>query len=216
MSLALHTVFSLSIGIAAILAAVRLRAIPRAFLPFVLLLWARFGAELAAAFLPATSDARTVLQNVVSLAEGLLLLWQFRRWDAFAGNRWIYPLLMALFCFVWTGETVAQPLRAVSPYYTLLCSITMAVASLHLLTCLLFERTGQLLPDPVFLVCLAFLLSFLFAVVMELFLVYGLQGSAGFRAGVRDLLSFVNLISNLLFAIAVLWIPRKPRYILQW
>jgi hypothetical protein len=217
MSFTLSCVFSLSNGLAAILAAVRFRNLSTAFLPFVILLWAGFAAELGSLFIIRAGYSNAGLYNVFALAEGMLVLWQFNRWGAFTGSRWLHPLLQVFFCCVWLVESLRHPIMsAFNSYYILAYSFTIVLVSINLLTRQFFDTTGRLYLNPVFLICLAFIIYFLYATLMETFWLYGLQRSAWFRTGVQELLVYVNLFCNLLLAFAVLWIPTRTRYMLQW
>ena len=76
------------------------------------------------------------------------------------------------------------------------------------------EERGKLVKNSIFLVAIGFIAFYTFNSLIEIFWVYGLNASKDFRAGVYRIMTYINLIVNLIYAIAVLWIPRKREYTL--
>src|SRR5665647_455347 len=75
-------------------------------------------------------------------------------------------------------------------------------------------NSSNIFKNPVFLICIGSIVFFTFKLIVEIFWFYGLNASKDFRLDVYDILIYINLIVNLVYALAVLWIPAKQQYIL--
>jgi hypothetical protein len=60
-----------------------------------------------------------------------------------------------------------------------------------------------------FLICNAFIIYFTFKILVEAFWLYGVNESVNFQAMVFDISSYINVFTNLIYALAVLWMPMK-------
>lgn len=68
---------------------------------------------------------------------------------------------------------------------------------------------------PVFLICCGAVIFFIFKLVIEIFWLYGIDRSSDFRKNLYHILIYINPAVNLIYTLAILWIPRKQRYIIQ-
>jgi hypothetical protein len=55
-----------------------------------------------------------------------------------------------------------------------------------------------------------------FTVIIGVFWIYGFGGSSSFRRHMVWILIYINLVVNLVFALAVLWMPKKLRFSLPY
>ena len=78
---------------------------------------------------------------------------------------------------------------------------------------ILDERSG-LIKNSVFLITIGFIVFFTYKILIEIFWVYGLNASRDFRVEVYRIMTYINLAINLIYALAVLWIPKKREYTL--
>ena len=85
--------------------------------------------------------------------------------------------------------------------------------SIHINNMLIVTYRKKLLKNPVFLICSGFIIYFTYKILIEAFWLYGLKAGKGFRINVYLLLTWINLIVNLIYALAMLWIPKKPQHI---
>ena len=67
---------------------------------------------------------------------------------------------------------------------------------------------------PVFLISIGFIIYFTYEILVEAFSLYGLNNSLEFQKNVYMILTYLNLFVNLLYALAILWIPRKRVHML--
>jgi hypothetical protein len=144
----------------------------------------------------------------------MLILWQFKAWGLFNGARWFPILLALLLAATWFYEihsiyTLNKPYY----YYRLFYPTLMVVCSINLNNRLIISHNQRLLTNPVFLICIAFVLHFTLKILTDAYWLYNPKSSTRFLMAVFYSKAANNLLPNLLFIMAVLWIPRKPEYI---
>lgn len=192
----------------------RYKSMDNSFLPFFLLLLSATINEAITPFTGRYFHNTNVNNNIAVLFEGVLILWQFYRWDLFDNNKKLYHFLMALVIGVWCWEMfIYSKITYIASYYRILYSFIVALASIHMINYLIVTENRSLLKSPVFLICCAFILYFTIKVLVEAFWLYGLNLNKDFRINVYNIHFIANLLSNLIFALAALWVPRKQVFI---
>jgi hypothetical protein len=94
-------------------------------------------------------------------------------------------------------------------------SLSVVLLSIHSINGILFKER-EILKNPAFLICLGIVVFFTYKVVIEMFWIYGLRESRNFRLNVYIILVYINLICNLIYALAILWMRRKQAFTLQF
>jgi hypothetical protein len=209
-----NAVFSLTVGIAGVIGLVRFRKVDPAYHPFLFLVWAALFEELCSIGILYAGYSNVILYNAFSLAEALLLCWQFWRWKVYR-NKMFYVGLQVVFVLFWAFEWFGQPPAGFLSYFIVFYSFAVVLLSITCINQLLFRDMIPLFRNPVFLLCVCFILYYSFSALVEVFWMTGLQRSKVFRLHIHALLCYINLLTNLIFALAILWIPLRLRYILQ-
>ena len=80
---------------------------------------------------------------------------------------------------------------------------------------LIITEQRSLIKNPIFLLCISFIFFFTYTILVEIFWKYGLTKRSTFGFNVYIILEYVNLITNLVYALAILWMPRKQKFILR-
>ena len=153
--------------------------------------------------------------NLYVLAEGLLILWQFYRWQAFRSRRF-YHLLQAGLTGLWCWESfIYGSLFQFHSWYLIgYCSLTVLLG-IGLLNRIVYMEPFGLYKNARYLICMGWMIFCLYSIIVEVFWLHGLSRTAEFRIYVLSILPLVDLVSNLLFTLAVLCIPYSYRYIMQ-
>jgi hypothetical protein len=215
MDYALVKVSAYSIVLAALIAAFRCRSVGRENHPFLVLMWVALLNELLSDIVIGYFHTNSVNSNIYVLVEALIVVWQFSRWRLFPGTRpylWIAGLLAAF----WIGENlVYSNLRVFNSYFRVVYALVIVLLSIQLVNKLIVAEQRSLLRNAIFLICLGFTLFYTYKIMVEIFWIYGLNASRDFRSKVFFISNFVNLFSNLIFAVAILWMPRKREFMLQ-
>lgn len=213
----LNSLFSLSVGIGAIAGWVRFKKIDSAFLPYLVWMGASFLNEIYGYCITQAGYSTIINYNIFSLAESIMICWQFKRWNLFDKQNHLYYFLQAIIIAGWVSEFIARKgAEHYLSFFIIFYSAITVLMSINMLNRIIFKEPSVLIFHPVFLICMGMIVYFTYAVLVETFWVYGLNKSTDFRIKIYEILSYINLFTNLIFAFATIWIPLKPRYILRY
>ncbi|HMK05166.1 MAG TPA: hypothetical protein VK489_13270 [Ferruginibacter sp.] len=149
------------------------------------------------------------------MLESFLITWQFYTWKLFNRHRSLYIVILCLLMSTWLVENfILSKINYFSSYFRIVYSFIIVLMSISVLNMLLVRERKTLLKNPMFLICITFIIYYTYRVVVEAFWVYGLNSSREFRLKVYQILLFINVFANLVYALAVLWMPTKQRFTL--
>ena len=206
----LSVITTYSIILPAVIAVVKFKKAARSFLPFFIFIWAGAANELVTYFTMLYLRNNSVNNNIYVLVESLLLLWLFYCWRMFDNAKWLMWTLAASFILFWVGEVfIFSKITQVAAYFRIFYSFPIVLLSISMINRLLTQESGNLLKNAAFIICVAFVIYFTFKILVEIFYIYGMMHSAYFRIRVYDIMRVINLLCNLIYAVALLWIPRK-------
>jgi len=216
MNFELNAAFSLTVGIGAIIGWIRIRKTDPAFYPFLCLLLLGFLHELLSLVTVVRGYSNAISYNFFTLAEAILICYQFYRWGLFEQRQKLYYLIQILFAAGWVMELLLrQGLETYFSYFIIGYSTLIVFMAINVLNNVLFKEPGLMLFQPEFLICMGLIVYFTYTILVEVFWFYGLNKSSIFRIRIYELFGYINLFTNLVFAFATLWIPMKRRYIMQ-
>ena len=215
MSYTLIELFSYSIFIPAIAGLVRLRGVDQAFVPFIVLLWVGVLNEIVNTVVINKGLSNALNDNIYGLLESYLVLWYFKRQQLFEGRENLFKVLIFLYAGAWVLINFFMfSIHIFSSYFNIFYGLCIVLMSIHHISRLLINGKKRLLQQASFLVAIGFISFFTYKILIEIFWVYGLNASDEFRRQVYRLLAYINLSVNLLYFIAVLWMPKKQEYTL--
>lgn len=215
MSFLLSTIFSFSIGIAAVFGGVRFSKIDPAYYPFLFLVWASLANEIVSFVVMNYGHSNAVNSNLFLLFQALLITLQFRYWDLFKRQKMLFPLILIGLLLLWIWESFwYSSLFRFNSYFIIARSFLIILMSISMINKLIASERASLLKNACFLICFTMLTFFSVSVLVEIFWLYGLNKSSLFRIRVYTILAYINLFCNLTYALAMLWIPMRLRYIL--
>lgn len=207
--------FNHSIIIAVVIACIRFKKIKSVYYPFLWVLFLGLLNESLSVFLIHHQRSNSANSNVYVLLEYLLILWQFFKWNDHAKRRYI--LLGFIGLAVWcTDNALLHQLTNNNSVFRAFGSLIIAFLSIDQLSKLLFFGDGPLWKNPIFIICTAFVFYFGFKAFVEVFNIFREVFNAPFLRNIWIILYFVNATANLLYAIALLWIPGKPKFTLRY
>ena len=148
------------------------------------------------------------------LSEALLYTWLFRNLNLFI-NAKQYILLIGFLCAAWlTDNFIITKSTGFDSWFTLIYSFIIVLMSITIMNRLIVQNIN-LLTNSTFLICAALIIYFTLLALTELFWLYGLNSSRGFRLNIYRIMAYINLSVNLIFALAILWMHRKQEFTLQ-
>lgn len=205
---------SYSIFIAAIIGLVKIKRVPPVFYPFILLIWIASINEVVSYYCSKFYHSNIINSNIYALVEILLIICQFYKWDVFEKKRWLFYTLLLASSLLWIYDhhnlTTLQNVHLV---FRLWSAILIILMSLHVTVKQIIYTETSVLKNPVFLICCGFFLFNANTILMEPFWIYAVPRYPELPAALFRIMVYVNLIVNLHYALAFLWIPRKPQFI---
>lgn len=216
MNYSLIVLFSFSILIGSIIGWCRFRVINPIFFPFLYLVWLGLFNEIISLIITQHQYSNAVNNNIFNLLEAVCIAWLFKKWGLFTRATTPYLVIQTLFILSWVTENFfIATLHSFDSYFIILHDFVIVFMSISMLNKLIISERGKLLMNPMFLICMSFIIYFTYSVLVDTFWMYGLDASRSFRLRVYDILAFINLFANLIYALAILWMPTKPRYTLR-
>jgi hypothetical protein len=214
MSFELNAIFSLSIGLSVLIGWMRFPKTDPAFLPFLILVSVAFANEITSILFAINHYTNIINFNSFQLIESVLITWQFSRWGFFGKHKTAYWLLQIFFVLSWIAEMIAVPAEFNS-YFVIVHSFIIVMMSVHCLSGIAAKESTSLFRHPVSLICMGLIIYFTYALLVECFWIVGFNHQRVFRLKIYEIMGYINLVTNLVFAFAFLWIPMKPQYIMQ-
>ena len=217
MNYVLNIITSYSIVLPAVVAIVRFSKIGSIFIPFVICIWVGLANELLSTGMIRWIGSNAINSNSYVLIEALLLLWLFFRWRTIAKSTGLFPVLLIVMIVVWTMDNVV--LSEITRFNSW-CRIFYATCILFLaiveLNKILFLPNVKVSQDAAFIICCGFVLYYTYKVVVEAFWIYGLNDTPAFRKDVYVMMDIINLIVNVLYTYAIIWIRKNKIYTLPF
>ena len=203
-----------SIALGVIFGWVRIKRVLPTYLPFLIILTLGLVNEQISFFLIKSGHSNAVNGNIYSFIESLLLLWQLKQWGLLRHAPRFFYFIGALYIVVWCTENVIyfRPAKF-SSFFNATYAFCTVLMSISLINLLMGNDQGSLLKNPIFIFCTGMVIYYTYVVVIELFYLYGLGSSKEFRRNLYYVHTYINLLSNLIYAAAFLWIPRKREFI---
>jgi hypothetical protein len=206
--------FSFSILIAGIIGLFRFTKIQKSYYPFLFFVWLGTLNEIVSFLIVQHGGKSIVNNNIYVLLEALVILYFFQM-NQFL-KKWVTVTASILFIVGWAIELFfIRNLHEVGIYFRIGYSFVIVLISIETINKILVTGEKQLLKSSMFLICVAFICYFTYKVLINTFWLYGLSKSMHFLSIIYSILIFINLFTNLIYALATLWIPRKPLSLLQ-
>lgn len=213
MNYQLSVIFSFSITIAAVIGWIRFKKINPTYYPFLICVWVGLLNEILSYIIAHTGHSTAVNNNIYVLAESLLFTWQFKNWGLFQRSKYLFVGILVSFSIFWYVESFFVPrITYITSYFRVFYSFVIILMSINIINELLIRERTNMLKSSAFLICTAFVIYYTYKVIVGVFWLYGLGGSRQFRISIVSILIYINLLTNLIYALAVLWMPTKHRF----
>jgi len=191
----------------------RFKRIPVSWRPIIYLLFIGLINELVSFIFLYNHSA--IPNNIYCLFDFVFLFWQFRNWGNILRNEKLFYSLLILLCLIWLAENVLyQRIGMYSPIYRIAYSLTLILLAVNQMNWVIVNDTSNIYKNPVFIVCIAIIVFYAYKILMEIFYYYA-PGEKMVQHNIFNLEAYVNIVFNILLAIAILCIPRKKDFTLQ-
>lgn len=211
----IHVIFNHSILIAAVIGIFRFKYISSDFYPFLIFIWLGLFSDSLSLALILMHRSNAANSNISVFLELAAVLWLFFTWNREKLKVYICVAITA--AAVWLADNFfINSISQNNSLFRVFYSFLILFLSIDNLNRLLFFENGRLAKNARFIICLTFLFYYGFKAFIESFNIFHLGLSSNVLNTLWWMLSFVNLITNLLYALAVLWAPTKIKYILHY
>lgn len=147
------------------------------------------------------------------IAESILILWLFYEWKLFR-QKYYYPIIGLFFIGFWIIETfILGSIWKFSTGFSAFHSLVIVLLNIQYINRLIVSEKNLTLRNPEFLICCCMILFYTVSAIVEIFWFYGFETNLYFVGKVYAIVTFINLFINLTYALATLWIPKKPAFI---
>ncbi|MES2332974.1 MAG: hypothetical protein V4539_25420 [Bacteroidota bacterium] len=209
------TAFGYANLIAMTIGLVRFKKILKPFRLFVIFLVAGAVNDALSTFTIIYWHTNAANGNIYILIEAIILLFIFYNWGSF-GKRILY-LLLSLFVLVWVAENlVFGSLLKINSFFRLFYSLAVVILSIDQINVTMMHERKNLFRNAKFIICFLFAFYYTFKAVYEVFYVVPMKMSDRFDQNLFLILVFVNLFTNLGYALATLWMPTKQKLTLPY
>lgn len=200
---------SFSVFIAGVIGFIRYRSINKIYYPFLICLWLACVNESISFLLAKNQNTTIINNNIYVLLESLLITLFFKNIGLFKTRISTYYLISFSFIIVWAIEVILiRKFHSYNVYFSIFYSMIIVLMSISTINGLI-GNSKKILRNSIFLLCVGFIVYFTFMVLTYAFWIYGLNSSNHFLNSVFRILVYINLFVNLIYALAVLWMPKK-------
>jgi len=212
-----HFVLSQSILIAFIIGIVRYRKIDPAYYPFFYYTCIAVLMELLAHIFTQYNrpDLHLPALHIYSYLEFCLFAWLFHNWGLFNRQKTVFISILILFFVIWViSSFFVHGFKELNYYFLTLYSFALIFFSVSTFNKVVVHERGNIFRNPKFLICLGIIIFYTFFILFNVtsLSVFSQNVSKSFRANLQQINVYTNLLVNIFYAVAILWIPRKQNF----
>jgi len=205
--------FSLSISFAAIAGLIRYKNVNASYRPFLWYIFISLLNELLVGFYLAKYTVKPIQiadWNFFNLFECLIFLTQFYYWQVFSKLKESFFVLTILLVAIWIGENFFRSTIYSFNYIFLISySFVLALLSIYTINTIVVKLNRSLFKNAMFIICVGLVIYFIYTIIVFTFLLIGTDKVILLE--VFTIKVFVNAFVNLVYAVAVFFIPRKMK-----
>jgi hypothetical protein len=210
---------SYTIILAAIIGAVRFKMVLEAYHPFVYLTIVGLTTEIVCYLSIALdlSHLSRITTNIYVLIEFYLILLLFKRWGVFTLHKWLFIAISVVITAVWiTDNFLIHSINQTNSFFRVCYSTVIVLLSNSQLSRVMSGVQKKILKNADFVICVTFILYFSSRAVFEVFYFVKAPFSDQFYLYIFLIFVCINILSNLLYAYAMLCLPMKQKFILPY
>jgi hypothetical protein len=210
-----YILFNHSLVLAAVIGIIRYRFIVKSFRPFLFFIWLGIINESVSLVLILTRHSNAVNSNIYVLLEFAVLLLQFYKWNDNNGPKYLLILLTGTIVWV-TDNILLHALTDNNSLFRIFYSIVIVLFSIDLVNRTIVFEKDPVYKNALFLIGITFIVFYGHKTFLEVFNIFSLPLSNIFYKYIWLTMSFINFIANIIFAIAILCIPKKEEFFMRY
>jgi hypothetical protein len=210
-------ILSLCIAVTVIIGVIRYKVIDPSYYPFFFLAGISLLVEITSFILAKNKmgEAVSVMMNLYYFIEFFFYTWLFHAWGLFNFRQPVFLLIVIGFFICWIALTFgAGTIKQSGYYFPIIYAITLLFFAVTTFNKFVIQDKIPIIKNPKFWILMGVIIFFSFYLLIEStkLSVFGKNVSIVFRRGLYGIVSYTNLIVNLMFATAALCIPRKKNF----
>ena len=196
---------------------VRFRRLERSYQPFFMLLLVGLLTEiLCFIVIEGYYKSNFVILNIYTLIEWTLTAWQFHVWGLLKQKKKLFYALLTFVTLCWIVENlVLKHITDLQPYFRFLYFFIIVLLSINKINFMITHENRNLFRNPRFLICIGFIVYFVYMIVDFWALEISMFGEKGISLRISYLIGYVNVITNCIYALAFLLIPKPQKFTLK-
>ncbi len=206
-----------SVLLAVLISIVKFNKILKDYRPFVYFLVFAFLNEILSQYLSKVIGSNSINSNIYILIEFLLLLSLFKNWGYHTRKNAFYITIGVVVAVVWILDNlIFHPLTKFNSTYRIVYSFVLIFLSIDEINFIIVSERKNVIKNARFLICSAFIFYFSYKALLETFFLIEAPFSIDFYRSLLVILTFINLLANLIYTLAALWIPTKQKFLLPY
>lgn len=197
---------------------IRFRRIDESYQPFFILMLVGLLAEITSYILIGGFHYlnNAVPSNIFSLVEWYLIAWQFHVWGFLKQKKSIFYALLLLSTLVWITENIGfRKINEFSPYFRFFYYFMIVLLSVNKINFMITHYNRNLFRNPSFIICIGLIIYFIYKILYEWAYQVSSFGASEITSTIIYLMAYVNILINIIYAIAFLLVPAKVKFTLK-
>jgi hypothetical protein len=196
--------------ISVVISLFRVKKIEKKYLPFFIFLWLFLLNEVVTDVLIFYFRSNAINSNIYFLVTPVVVLYQLYLLFLHKPSKRVLSFLLVLLVLFWSYENfIYSSIWNFNTYTAIIQYILIIVFSLQVLSQHLSSETKDEAINLVFLLCGIFLLKYTLSLIIEIFWIFEINSSNSFLINLYRIVSYLNLLLNFVYPLAVLWVPKK-------
>lgn len=151
--------------------------------------------------------------NIYVIIEIVGYLVVFYLWNTLRKNKLTFSIISSGVIFIWIMDNfILHSINEFTPLCRVVNWTVISFLSIEKIGSLKFQVRGSLLKDPTFIICSGLIIFGVYKAIFEFFILIKLNISNNLFFHLYEVLQYVNTFSNTLFALAILWMPKKHNF----
>lgn len=210
-------ILSLSIVFAAVLGVIRFRKMDPAYHPFVYYACLSVLVEIIVYILLSNSMTYMVgsVYNLFALAEFYLLVLMFHNWGLLKRKKDYFFIIIGLSYLLFASTLFIRGYNKINYFAQIVNSFALIFFSISAFNKMILNERNNIFKNAKFWICIGMVIYYTYFILVntEKISFLHLKPSKYFDYKVWQINAYANLLVNLLYAVAVIWIPRKKNII---
>lgn len=184
--------------------------------PYAIFLVVAFISEITIKVVIYLGFQSAVNANIYVLVEFPILLWLFYNWSS-KKNRSIFISLFVAGLIIWIFDNfILGTIYKFSSYYRVYYSIVLIFCSINQINKIIFSEHISLWLNAYFLICLTSVIYYSYRIFIESLFLFQTEMSIDFFKNVYSIMLIVNFFAHLIYTLAILCIPTRREFTLQY